>query len=100
MTQAGYSELESELVAIGDSVGSGDVEEAAARMASYDAALRDYIETTAPHTPVEVLRELLRMQNAVLLQMRERQSAIGDALRRAHRQASVANAYTAAEGAL
>lgn len=99
MTQTGHSALESGLAAISDAVEAGDVEEAAARMASYDSALRDYIESTAPHTPVEVLRELLRMQNAVLLQMRDRQAVIGEALRHAQRQVSAVSAYTAAEGA-
>lgn len=100
MTEASQAALESELAAIGAAVESGDVEDAAERMARYDTALRCYIETTTPHAPVDVLRELLRMQNAVLLQMRERQAAIGEILRQSQRQATAANAYSAAESAL
>ena len=100
MTHSGHPALEAQLASIGGAVDAGEVEEAAARMAGYDSALRKYIETTAPHTPVEVLRELLRMQNALLLQMRDRQARIGEILRQTQRQATAANAYTSAEDVL
>jgi len=100
MTQSGQPALEARLAAISGAVDAGEVEEAAERMAGYDSALRNYIETTAPHTPVEVLRELLRMQNTLLLQMRDRQAGIGELLRRTQRQATAANAYTSTEDVL
>jgi len=100
MTLSVHPALEAQLAAIGGAVDAGDVEEAAERMAGYDSALRNYIEATAPHTPVDVLRALLRMQNTLLLQMRDRQAGIGELLRQTQRQATAANAYTSAEDVL
>lgn len=92
-------DLYDQLDALGASIDTDDFDTAAQRMTAYDAALRDYIETTAPHTPVEVLRELLKMQNAVLLHMRERQAAVGDALRQVHRHDTASRAYANVEAA-
>lgn len=93
-------ELATRLDALGAAVDAGELDEAAQRMADYDAALRRYIETTAPHTPLNVLRELLGMQNTLLLRMRERQAGIGDALRQVQRQDSASRAYATVEVAL
>ncbi|NYZ64354.1 hypothetical protein [Luteimonas deserti] len=97
MSDAGQPALEAQLSALGSAVEAGELAEAAERMAEYDASLRRYIERTAPDTPVDGLRALLRMQNEVLLQMRGKQQAIGEALRQAYRQGNASRAYTSAE---
>ena len=99
MSPAAHRDLHDQLDALGAAIDADDFDAAAERMAIYDAALRRYIETTTPNTPVDVLRELLKMQNAVLLHMRERQTVIGDALREAHRQDTASRAYVTVETA-
>lgn len=94
------AQLEAELDALGAAVDAGDISEAALRMNAYDSLLRDYIAATAPHTPVDALRELLAIQNALLLRMRDKQAAIGEVLRQAHRQDSASRAYATVEVAL
>lgn len=90
-------DLYDQLDALGVAVDAGDVEIAAQRMIDYDAALRCYIETTAPDTPLDVLRALLAIQDGLLLRMRERKAVIGAALLRSHRQDSASRAYAAVE---
>ncbi|WP_393999830.1 hypothetical protein ACF3M1_08775 [Luteimonas sp. WGS1318] len=93
MNSAVRQDLVDQLDALGAAIDTDAFDDAAARMTAYDAALRHYIDSTAPNTPVDVLRELLKMQNAVLLHMRERQTVIGDALRQGHRQDAASRAY-------
>jgi len=93
-------DLYDRLEALGAAVDAGELDTAAQRMTDYDAALRSYIEATTPDTPLDVLRDLLAIQNALVLRMRERQTVIGDALRQAHRQDSASRAYANVEVAL
>ena len=93
-------DLYDRLEALGVAVDTGELDTAASHMTDYDAALRSYIETTAPDTPLDVLRDLLAIQNALLLRMRERQTALGEAMRQAHRQDSASRAYANVEIAL
>lgn len=93
-------DLYDRLEALGVAVDAGELQTAAQRMTDYDTALRSYIEVTAPDTPLDVLRDLLAIQNALLLRMRERQAVIGAALRQAHRQDSASRAYASVEVAL
>lgn len=97
MSAPGRAQLEAELDALGSAVGAGDISEAALRMNTYDSLLRDYIAATAPNTPVDALRELLGIQDALLLRMRERQNTIGAALRQVRRQDSASRAYATVE---
>ncbi len=90
-------DLTGRLDALGAAVDAGEFDEAAQRMADYDAALRQFIEATAPHTPVDALRRLLGLQNALLLRMRERQADIGEALRQVQRQDAASRAYATVE---
>jgi hypothetical protein len=85
------------LEALGVALDAGELDTAAQRMTDYDVALRRYIETTGPDAPLDVLRDLLSIQNALLLRMRERQAVIGAALRQAHRQDSASRAYANVE---
>lgn|GEM_PF-1646079 len=93
-------DLHDRLEALGVALDAGELDTAAQHMTDYDAALRCCIETTAPDTPLDVLRDLLAIQNALLLRMRERQTAIGDVLRQAQRQGSASRAYANVEVAL
>lgn len=97
MNPAGHDALHDRLEALGAAVDAGDMDAAAQCMTHYDAALAGYIEATAPHTPPDVLRELLTLQNALLLRMRERQAEIGALLRQSHRQDSASRAYADVE---
>lgn len=97
MSLSAEHDLTARLDALGAAVDAGELAEAAQRMTDYDAALRRYIETTAPDTPLDVLRELLGMQNTLLLRMREHQRVVGDALRQANRQDSASRAYATVE---
>lgn len=97
MSAPGHQALFDQLDALGSAIDGDAFDEAAGRMRDYDAALRGYIEATAGQAPVEVLRELLKLQNALLLHMRDRQAVIGDALRQAHRQDSASRAYATIE---
>lgn len=97
MIQQGRDALHDQLDALGVAVEAGDMDAAAQCMTAYDAALRRYIEATAPHTPLDGLRELLALQNSLLLRMRERQAEIGALLRQTHRQGSASRAYANVE---
>lgn len=97
MNLPGHDALHDQLDALGVAVDAGDMDTAAQCMTDYDAALRCYMEATAPHTPLDVLRELLKLQNALLLRMRERQAEIGALLRQSHRQDSASRAYADVE---
>ncbi|WP_101927730.1 hypothetical protein [Luteimonas rhizosphaerae] len=89
-------DLHDQLDALGFAVDGNDMPLAARQMSEYDAALRGYIDATTPDTDVDVLRALLERQNALVLRMRERQSAIGDTLRQMRRADTASRAYASA----
>lgn len=97
MNPAARQGLHDQLDALGAAIEADAFDEAAQRMRDYDAALRAYIDATAGNAPVDALRELLKLQNALLLHMRERQTRIGDALRQVHRHDAASRAYATIE---
>ena len=99
MTTPDLAQLHARLDALGVALdGDADVDAAAGQMAAYHDQLQAYIAHVGPLAPVEALRGLLQLQNALLLRMHERKHTIGEALRRARRSESASRAY--AEDAL
>ena len=92
------SALFARLEALGAALGTDALDEAGSHMSAYDTALRRFIDTTAPHTPVDVLQSLLDIQHDLLARMGTRKREVGDALRRLNRQGSASRAYAAMDG--
>lgn len=71
------------------------VDAAAVHMTAYQDELQRFIETRGRNVSPEALDALQKRQNTVLEAMRSRRQAIGDALRKLHRQGSASRAYAA-----
>lgn len=94
MTPPDLAQLHARLDALGTALdGDGDVDAAAEQMTVYHDELQAYIAGAGAQAPVEALRGLLQLQNALLLRMHGRKHTIGEALRRARRSESAARAY-------
>lgn len=92
----GLQDLRAQLDAIASALAADDLAGAGAGAAAYDIALRDYLEACAPgHAPVDALREMLSMQNRLLLRMAETQKGIAGKLREVHRAGRASRAYAA-----
>lgn len=93
---AGLQDLRTQLDAIASALDTDDLAAAGAGATAYDAALRDYLGACTPGTtPVDAMRELLRMQNTLLLRMAEKQKGIAGELRQVHRAGRASRAYAA-----
>lgn len=92
MTTPDLADLHARLDALGIALDS-DVHGAGEQMAAYHDRLHRYIAEIGPQAPGDALRDLLQVQNALLLRMHERQQVIGEALRLARRTESASRAY-------
>lgn len=92
VTTPDLAELHARLDALGIALDS-DVHGAGEQMAAYHDRLHRYIAEIGPQAPGDALRDLLQVQNALLLRMHERQQVIGEALRLARRTESASRAY-------
>ncbi|MCD9030429.1 hypothetical protein LDO32_01600 [Luteimonas sp. Y-2-2-4F] len=93
MSAPSLQSLHAGLGALGEAVGRDDLDGADRIMADYDLALRRYIEQAGMQAPLDGLRGLLRLQNAVVADLRERRQRAADALRRERRTRSAHRAY-------
>lgn len=94
----GLQALHARLDAIAGALDTDDLAAAAAAAADYDAELRGYLAACTPgQAPTEALRELLQLQNALLLRMAERQEGIAGELRQVRKAGRASRAYAATE---
>jgi len=94
MTAPALQSLRESLDALQDALDDQRIDDAAGITKAYADQLQLYIATVGRDAPLDVMRQLLALQNTLLLRMRERQTAIGDALRQVRRQDSASRAYT------
>lgn len=92
VTTPDLADLHARLDALGTAL-DGDVHDAGEQMAAYHEQLHLYVAEIGPQAPVDALRGLLQLQNALLLRMHARQQVIGEALRLARRTESASRAY-------
>ena len=92
----GLHNLHAQLDVIATALETDDLAAAGAGAEAYDTALRGYVEACAPgRTPMDALRELLRLQNSLLLCMAEKKKGIAGELREARKAGKASRAYAA-----
>ncbi|WP_024890300.1 hypothetical protein [Luteimonas huabeiensis] len=96
MSAPGLQALHAGLAALGEAVGRDDLERADRILADYDLALRRYVEQAGTQAPLDGLRELLRLQNAVVADLRARRQRAADALRQDRQARCAQRAYASA----
>lgn len=92
----GLTGLHAGLDTLGSALDDDDLAEAGEVMAAYDRSLRHYLEQRGREAPIDAIRELLRMQNDLLLRMASRRRGIAGELERVRRAGEASRAYAAA----
>lgn len=94
--EGGLASLHASLDALDAALDLDDMEAATAVMAAYDQGLRDYFDRHGAEAPLAGVRDLLRMQDRILLRMEGLRRDIAGELGRVRRAGQASRAYAEA----
>lgn len=93
MSDPALQQLRAGLGSLEQALAQGDLAAAERSLAGYDRSLRQYLQERGRAAPVDALRDLLRLQGALIARMRRQRDGVAVELRKLRRAGSASRAY-------